>query len=107
VIQRGRGLGTATLATRPLTPRAGSLMVRFDAPVGEVDSLAGHGHRAWWDVRAEIATTQPRRFDGVTAPIAVTPDGVFLWTASESLSGVGRSLTVSAKRLLSPHWAVS
>jgi CubicO group peptidase (beta-lactamase class C family) len=29
------------------------------APVGEIDSLAGHGHRAWWNVRADVVATTP------------------------------------------------
>jgi CubicO group peptidase (beta-lactamase class C family) len=29
------------------------------APPGEVSTLSGHGHRAWWKVRAEVVTASP------------------------------------------------
>jgi CubicO group peptidase (beta-lactamase class C family) len=29
------------------------------APPGQVNALSGHGHRAWWKVRAEVVTTSP------------------------------------------------
>jgi CubicO group peptidase (beta-lactamase class C family) len=85
-------LATATLTSRPLTARGGSLDVSFDAfvdtevtdplivesstdgvtwqpvtvratgpgaPDGDVNSLSGNGHRAWWKVTAKVVTTAP------------------------------------------------
>jgi CubicO group peptidase (beta-lactamase class C family) len=85
-------LGTATLTSRPLTARDGTLDVSFDAfvdtevsdpltlesstdgvtwspaalratgpgaPDGDVNSLSGNGHRAWWKVTAKVVTTSP------------------------------------------------
>jgi CubicO group peptidase (beta-lactamase class C family) len=49
------------------------------APAGQVGSLAGHGHRAWWQVRAEVVAAGPLsvrwRF---TTDAAYTGRGVYL-----------------------------